>query len=397
MKVNIQEDFIRIIKNQALLSDEEIYGWLIGYQKNHNPHVLSIFECKKFEQQTLISAIPHAQEFQEISSVLPQGIGPIGIYHSHPFSSEVFHSHTDDSTLISLSKQFPNSISIVTNGKELNCYQIDKNDNTRAIELKYINPDVPHFLLIKVDKEIDLKIHNQILKSESTNALKIQILNKIRNWLEKIWPQLTYSYKGSAISHKEKVSEYLVDNLKNNKINLHFPNDLKLENNEELLIESAKESKSSFKKRHFKKFKLRLKAIVPIYIIEKDKSFTHFTQSIKTELISNNLLQKIYNSFIDVDSKTILLPNDIFIKFFGFYIKIMLYKNPEINGNDLKEKTYKFLLKLFSILDSMVKVDLKKDTKHHIIAILEDLKSITNQYGLTKDISKKIKSLNKII
>ncbi|KKL75306.1 hypothetical protein LCGC14_2056190, partial [marine sediment metagenome] len=83
---HISEIVINIIKSQALSSEKEIYGWLIGFQKEKVSKVLAIIECKRFEQQTLISAIPHAQEFQEISSIMPQGIGPIGIYHSHPFS-----------------------------------------------------------------------------------------------------------------------------------------------------------------------------------------------------------------------------------------------------------------------------------------------------------------------
>ena len=84
---HISETFINIVKSQALSSKYEIYGWLLGYQKDKIPKVLAIIECKQYEQQTLISAIPHAQEFQEISSIMPQGIGPIGIYHSHLFSS----------------------------------------------------------------------------------------------------------------------------------------------------------------------------------------------------------------------------------------------------------------------------------------------------------------------
>lgn len=127
----IPEIFVNVIKNQALSSENEIYGWLIGYQKNNIPHVLTIIECQRFEQQSVIRAIPDVQEFQEISSVLPQGIGPIGIYHSHPFSSEVFHSHTDDSTLISLSNQFPNCISIVTNGEEINFYRMGNKNKTK--------------------------------------------------------------------------------------------------------------------------------------------------------------------------------------------------------------------------------------------------------------------------
>ena len=31
---HISETLVKIIKNQALISENEIYGWLIGYQKD---------------------------------------------------------------------------------------------------------------------------------------------------------------------------------------------------------------------------------------------------------------------------------------------------------------------------------------------------------------------------
>ena len=183
----IPEIFVNVIKNQALSSENEIYGWLIGYQKDKILNVLTIIECKRFEQQSLISAVPHSQEFQEISSVMPQGIGPIGIYHSHPFSSEIFHSHTDDSTLLSLSNQFPNCVSIVTNGKDINYYQMGKESKTIEIDVKYIEPEIPKFLLILFDETLLIKINKSILNNvEKVSNLKIRILNEVNNFLENI-------------------------------------------------------------------------------------------------------------------------------------------------------------------------------------------------------------------
>ena len=145
----IPELFINLIKIQALSSENEIYGWLIGYQKDDIPNILAIIECKRFKHQSFISAVPDIKEFQEISSVMPQGIGPIGIYHSHPFSSELFHSHTDDATLISLSNQFPNCVSIITNGVQINYYKMGKESKTKEINVKFTEPKVPKFILFR--------------------------------------------------------------------------------------------------------------------------------------------------------------------------------------------------------------------------------------------------------
>ncbi|GAH40391.1 unnamed protein product, partial [marine sediment metagenome] len=176
--------------------------------------MLAIIECKRFEQQSLISAIPHAQEFQEISSMMPQGIGPIGIYHSHPFSSEIFHSHTDDSTLLSLSNQFPNCVSIVTNGKDINYYQMGMESKTIEIKVKYIEPEIPKFLLILFDETLLIKINKSILNNvENVGNLKIRILNEVNNFLENIWSDLELFANYSKISENDVVTKYLVNNL----------------------------------------------------------------------------------------------------------------------------------------------------------------------------------------
>ena len=122
---------------------------------------------KRFEQQSSITAIPLIQEFQEISSIMPQGIGAIGIYHSHPFKSEIFHSPTDDATLLSLSIQFPSCVSIVTNGKDINFYQMGKRTKTEEIVAELIEPEIPKFLLISINENLNLLINKDHLSNKS--------------------------------------------------------------------------------------------------------------------------------------------------------------------------------------------------------------------------------------
>ena len=189
-KFLIPHSLIEVIKKQARSSLDEIYGWLIGYSKNDIPHILAISECKRFEQQTLISAIPHALEFQELSSTMPQGIGPIGIYHSHPASSRLFHSHTDDNTLISLTNQFQNCVSIVTNGEEINFYQMGKEKKTREIKVEFDEPEVIDFILVAVDDKFDVRVSNSLLKDlNKTNYVKMKIQNILIDSFQKHWKE----------------------------------------------------------------------------------------------------------------------------------------------------------------------------------------------------------------
>lgn len=176
----------------------------------------------------MISAIPHAQDFQEISSVLPQGIGPIGIYHSHPFSGEVFHSHTDDSTLISLSKQFPSCASIVTNGKKVNYYQLDENYQTIEIPIKFIETEVPKFLLITFNESLSVRISKEVIDNlEKPSMINIRILNALREYFESIWKNMELYCNNIEVLKDERVNQYLRNELSSDPIEIKIPSKLK--------------------------------------------------------------------------------------------------------------------------------------------------------------------------
>ncbi|WP_371805147.1 Mov34/MPN/PAD-1 family protein [Candidatus Lokiarchaeum ossiferum] len=119
------------IKNHALSSPKEIYGWLIGRE---NPEgdliVLTAVACQRYQLQTYIGAAPDPREVQELSSSLPHGVGMIGIYHSHP--ADIFHSSVDDRTLQNLARYYPKMISAVTNS---NSSEDDEQNKTRWFQL----------------------------------------------------------------------------------------------------------------------------------------------------------------------------------------------------------------------------------------------------------------------
>ncbi len=102
------------IKKHAKSSVKEIYGWLIGGETKKNGLIVySAISCHRYLHQTSIGAIPDTKEMQDISAALPQGLGVIGIYHSHP--GDIFHSHTDDQTLENFTRFYPKMLSAVTN------------------------------------------------------------------------------------------------------------------------------------------------------------------------------------------------------------------------------------------------------------------------------------------
>ncbi len=118
----------------------EVYGWLLGYYAdNGEPVILGAYDCQKFVEQTLISAIPDPKQYHEVTVSLPNGIGVLGMYHSHPAGSNIFHSHIDDSTVLDYTSLASNFISVVTNGSDIQCFMlVDKKER----KLKKIEPQL---------------------------------------------------------------------------------------------------------------------------------------------------------------------------------------------------------------------------------------------------------------
>ncbi|HME53414.1 MAG TPA: Mov34/MPN/PAD-1 family protein [Candidatus Lokiarchaeia archaeon] len=116
-------------------TNKEIYGWLIGYEsKDGSVMVISAIACQRYNEQTVIGAQPDPAELQELGFALPVGVGFVGIYHSHP--DEVFHSSTDNKTLMTYSRFYPKMLSAVTNGTETKWYRYDGKSKFTEFEIE---------------------------------------------------------------------------------------------------------------------------------------------------------------------------------------------------------------------------------------------------------------------
>jgi len=321
----ISKNFIEAIKNQALSSKNEIYGWLIGYEERKIPKILAIVECKKFVQQTVISAKPEPQEFQEISSIMPQGIGPIGIYHSHPFSGEVYHSHIDDSTLVNFSNYFPRCVSIVTNGQEINYYQMGAKSKAHEIQANFVNPKIPQFFIISFKVLFKIRVnyeHLSQINADSTK-FKIKLMNFLKEYLENVWNDMLLFFNGKKINKEDTTARCLTNSLLNEPIHLRFPLEFRRNDSNEIFLNLDDTDSNINNNTHLN---LNIEIKIPIYTSLKKESFENLDQLIKTELINNNLLPKLYNSIVNVDKREIIIPDDHYLNFFGFYIKLQGYR-----------------------------------------------------------------------
>lgn len=354
--------------------------------------MLAIFECKRFEQQTLIGAVPDAQEFQELSFILPQGIGPIGIYHSHPFSSEIFHSHTDDSTLISLSNQFPQCISIVTNGQQINYYQMGKESKTIEIGVKDIEPQIPHFLVFSMKENLVIKLEKEsINSSEKIKNTKIKIINKIRDFFEGSWDEIILFHKNKLIKKNESIKPFLVHTINGEPVLIKIPDYYNLHKKNVLLIESTNKKSDN----NIIDFNLMIKTKIPIYITDEKKKYDEIKQLVKTEFISNNILRKLYNSVIDIENNQIITPEDCFLNFFGFYIRVISFSDKSLHHNGLMKSTTEFLLKLLSFFKMFRDLKMDNNFKYKIIAFFNDFKNSSQIFNWDEEIMKEFSIIEK--
>lgn len=353
--------------------------------------MLAIYECTQFIEQTVIHAMPDILEFQEISSVLPQGIGPIGIYHSHPSLSDIFHSHTDDSTLISLTNQFQDCISIITNGQNTKFYQMGKNYKTKEIEVEYIEPEVPKFMLVSINEKFEIFIDPGFLTQEkSLSKLNIQIQNLIINYFQNNWNELEFTHNNSTIGTKDKLHKYLVEKLNTEPLRLKIPSNLK-QRHRDLLKVIQKDIKDDTVS--YEAFEFIINTKFPLYNIRKYDNFDTLNQKVKDEFLGNNLIQKLHNLIIDKENLRIIIPNDYYLKFFGFYIRTLNFNKKNLNEILIKNEPYKFELKIIRFLKSFINLEVSIKFKNYLYELLNNLEDFAEHFTWKEKLSEDLKQL----
>lgn len=398
--IKITDDVLNFIKKQAILSEDEIYGWLIGYQKNNIPYIITALDCQNYLQQSVINAIPDPLEIQKIGGLMPHGIGIIGIYHSHPFSGKVFHSHIDDETLLSLSKQLPNCISIVTNGQEINYYQMNETFKLVEIGTKIWKAEIPKFLPIFFNNSFILNLEKNLLTNENLN---VKIFNVFKDYLEKNWEDFKLYRNDKKISYDEQIKPYLCSSLNGNYL------ELKIHNNEkENKIVAINVFNEGFdikaeEQIDFVSLRLDLKSLDLFYIQERN-TIDQLKESIKIEIINNSLMPKIFRCLINKEKSELLIPQEILLNFFGFFIKV-IYHNQEIiqrleriffinkNFEKLSKRNEDFLDRMLKTVKLYSSLKIDKISKRNLIKLIEDLIKFSKNHSWYE---KKIVNLNKL-
>jgi proteasome lid subunit RPN8/RPN11 len=419
-KIIIAPWIINYIKKHAQNSPNEIYGWLVGRESfNNDLYIFSVFACENYQIQNEISAAPNPRELQELGSILPQGVGIVGIYHSHP--SDVFHSSVDDLTIQNLSKYYNNIISAVTNSDgAIKWFQLDKTHQiTQEIEIygQKIPDNLFQTLKYYGNFQYDFKISVE-------SSLIQQLIGKFLDNFNSAWDNSSIDILGEHQKKKgnledinrieisnltEKSLRKLIDPKNSVRFNLNF---------------NSNSDKSMQNSVHSIKFQGKLRLLVDILFDKQDLSSKSFDilEVIKDEF-RDELIQTLSNGIFKIvaNNLKILIPQPVIMPYSGISPKSNIHLENVLSlkkktSRVIDEFTQKFselqreyfpilsqiILREDGILSSMVKranilklID-KKNESNELLKLIKGLYKIRGQEKDFKGIQTNIKN-NKIL
>lgn len=188
INVSIPNYVTDYILKHANTTENEIIGWLVGFfNEKKEPIVLMAFACLKYQTQTIISANPDPSELNNLTKKLPLGYGVIGMYHSHPRKSKIFHSHVDNDTVVDYASIVDNFLSVVTNGIEIECFMLEdkKTGALKPIKWSHENPEPLKEIQFKFNNEINIPI------SDSNPNARI-LTSALFDMIFETWDKKTY-------------------------------------------------------------------------------------------------------------------------------------------------------------------------------------------------------------
>ncbi|MFX1521826.1 MAG: Mov34/MPN/PAD-1 family protein [Promethearchaeota archaeon] len=339
-----------LIEGYAKTTEKEIYGWLIGFDdRQNNVYIISVIDCQRYAYQELIGVGPDPIDTQMVYSAMPQRIGVVGIYHSHP--GEVFHSHIDDRTLISLSKLYQNPISVVTNGTITKYYQVghppEKMKEIDAIRKKIKKLQFMDFML-NVKKTLMVDTENPLP----------EISSQLHSWVEENFIHCVYSRKGINIDMNSKLSNLLSEK---SLISLKL---------EDKTVASIVKEDSKNEMSHLS---IDLDLFAKVFVKEEER-LSDLSIDIKEELIQDLLLKTAKGSY-DPKRNEFIPANLMWITYLGIPLKA--YVTPY-------ETAHSFLEDMIKRAKILFKIEKKLESKELLVSLEKIFKEIGAEKTLQK-------------
>lgn len=199
--VVLEEAIKNYIQHRAAASKTEVYGWLIGFDNpKGDVFITAPLDCTRYDRQSVSDAVPNIDELHIVSAMMIQGMGIVGIYHSHP--REVFHSSTDDYTVQTLAKMYPNIVSIVTNGDETRCYRLLDGKIGEVSPTQETLPPT-NYLNFQLPIKSQVHIGSKTRRDQIDSLVSTQLQTALQDSLEKCH----FKLDGKRLKDKQRLSK----------------------------------------------------------------------------------------------------------------------------------------------------------------------------------------------
>ena len=109
--------------------------------------------------------------------------------------------------------------------------------------------------------------------------------------------------------------------------------------------------------------------------------------------MGNILPQKLHNSILDLQISKLSIPEDYFLNYFGFFIRLSSFKDKELNELTVSKSNHEFLLKILSSFDSFTKIKISQKIEAHITKFLRELENFSINYDWGDNLKQRINVL----
>jgi len=271
---------------------------------------------------------------------------------------------------------------------------MSKEKKTREIKVEYDEPEVSDFILVAIDEKFDVRVSNRLLKDlTKRNYIKIKIQNILIDNFQKYWKEFGLSRKNLNISEKVRVNEFLTSDITAEPIYIKIPQVTKEIISNLLIIKNRDENNGIIEKNDYTNLSLNIKTKFLIYVIDYNRELYDFKNIIRVEFLGNNLPQKLHTSILDLQSSKLGIPEDYFLNYFGFFIRLVSFKDKKLNEMTVSKSNYEFLLKILSSFDSFTKIKVSKKIEAHLTKFLNDMENFSINYDWGDKLKKRINLL----
>ena len=206
------------------------------------------------------------------------------------------------------------------------------------------------------------------------------ISNHVKDYLMSNWDSFEIEYKGKNVNKFDKIVNYLSNSLEDEPIELKIS-----QSSDKSIIKLSEDAEVSLS--------LKINVKIPIYISDTHKILNDLFDMIKNELILV-IHQQIYMNLVDYDKKLIIIPEEFYLNFFGFFIRILCFNDASKQGA-LSKKTLELIIRLASTFEPYSDIKISSTIKKNIKLFFSEIQVLSKKFSWEEEMLNVFKLLEK--